>query len=127
MVRHMVLINLHPIDERFWDAPPAMEDVKFLAANNLSHRSPFLDGYYNGGLNNSFDKPMSFRAGGPTDNPINADMLSDSCFNIPVKMFNELTKSIIAEYPNYKMADNHDMDIDPQLSNQRYGIARSSQ
>ncbi len=32
------LINLHPIDERFWDTPPAMEDVKFLAANNLSHR-----------------------------------------------------------------------------------------
>jgi hypothetical protein len=105
------LINLHPIDERFWDAPPAMEDVKFLAANNLSHRSPFLDGYHKGEFNNKFDKPMSMRAWGS----VTEDMLPIPVINIPVKMFSELTKSIIAEYPNYKMADNHDMDIDPQL------------
>jgi hypothetical protein len=105
------LINLHPIDERFWDNPPAMEDVVFLAANNLSHRSPFLDGYYNGEFNNVFDKPMSMRAWGD----ITDDMLPIPVENIPVKMFNDLTNSIIAEFPNYKKADNYDMDLDPLL------------
>jgi hypothetical protein len=105
------LINLHPINENFWDNPPAMEDVIFLAANNLSNRSPFLNDYYNGKVDGAGNKPLSRRAWGS----VTEDMLPIPVTNIPVKMFNDLTKSIIAEYPNYKMADNHDMDLDPQL------------
>lgn len=105
------LINLHPIDERFWDDPPAMEDIKFLAANNLSHRSPFLDAYHNGEYNPVGDKPISNRAWGD----ITDDMLPIFVENIPVKMFNDLTLGIIDQYAGYKEADNHDMDIDPEL------------
>ncbi len=35
--------------------------------------------------------------------------------NVPVKMFNDLTLEIIDQYAGYKEADNHDMDIDPDL------------
>ncbi len=105
------IINLHPIDERFWDAPPAMEDVIFLAANNISHRSPFLDDYYNGEYNNVGDKPISNRAWGD----ITDDMLPILVTNIPVPMFNDLTMGIIDEYAGYKVADNHDMDLDPDM------------
>lgn len=105
------IINLHPIDERFWDNPPSMDDVKFLAANNLSYRSPFLDSYYNGGYNTVGDKPISNRAwGGITD-----DQLPIFVENVPVKMFSELTEDIIEQNAGYKEADNHDMDIDPEL------------
>ncbi len=105
------IINLHPIDERFWDTPPAMEDVIFLAANNISHRSPFLDGYYKGEFNTVGDYPISNRAWGD----VTDDMTPILVTNIPIPMFNELTTGIIDQYAGYKMADNHDMDLDPDM------------
>ena len=105
------LINLHPIDDRFWDTPPAMEEIQFLAANNLSHRSPFLDAYYNGEYNTVGDKPISNRAWGD----ITEDQLPIFVENVPLKMFNDLTLSIIDQYAGYKEADNHDMDLDPEM------------
>lgn len=105
------LINLHPIDDKFWDNPPAIADVKFLAANNLSYFSPFLDGYYAGEFNTVGNKPISNRAWGS----VTADMLPIFVENVPVKLFNDLTLGIINDNANYKIADNHDRDLDPKM------------
>jgi hypothetical protein len=108
------LIGIDPIVTALWkwDPAPAMEDIKFLASNNLSHRSPFFDKYYSGGWNTfGFGKPISNRAWGS----VTADMLPIPVENIPVPLIGIVAQGVIDQYDNIIALDNYDMTIDPQL------------
>lgn len=108
------LIGIDPIVPALWkwDPAPAMEDIKFLASNNLSHRSPYFDSYYTGGWNNlGFGKPISNRAWGS----VTADMLPIPVENIPVPLIGIVAQGVIDQYVNIIALDNYDMTIDPLL------------
>ncbi len=94
------------------DPPPAMEDVKFLASNNLLYFSPFLTGYYNGERNDKYDVPASNRSWSLN---VSDEDLPIPVSNIPVPLISDRTQGLLDAYPNFRADNNYDNDTDPQL------------
>ncbi len=114
------LINLMRPSESHWElafpgtTAPTVDDVTFLAANNLNFTSPFLDNYYNGGFNDTADYPVSmvdwsFATGIGLPGPPQVVQ------NIPAMFFSPSTDSLITEYPAIKASTNH-IQVDPDMN-----------
>ncbi len=113
------LINLmHPTTQRweiaFPDDPaPTIDDVKFLASNNLSFTSPFLDSYYKGEFNDSLNVPIS-----KVDWGFSADaglpLPPHAVGNVPARFFSNMTDTIAENHDNVKIDQIHDQ-VDPGM------------
>lgn len=115
------IINLMRPDKGVWElafpgtTAPTMDDVKFLASDNLNFHSPFLDKYYNGEFNDSLNSPISkvdwgFAAGAGLPVP------PHPVVNIPARFFGPSVDSLVSEYPDgVKLMDNHN-EVDPDLT-----------
>lgn len=91
-----------------------VDDVKFMASNNLTFTSPFLDNYYSGGLNDIADHPISYTnwdaaTGQGWDGPPHV------VTNIPARMFGPSLDSLVELYDGVKVMDNHDQ-VDPMMN-----------
>lgn len=108
------LILADTINPSLWiiDPAPSMDEVKFLASNNLSYYSPFLSGYYNGEFNDEFDVPASNR---PWSMAVNDEDLPIPVSNIPVPLLSQRAVNLIDTYPGFKADNNYDNDTDPQM------------
>jgi hypothetical protein len=114
------LVNLmHPSKDR-WElafpgqAAPTIDDVKFLASDNLNFTSPFLDNYYSGGLNDTTGFPISkvdwgFSAAAGLPLP------PHQVVNIPARFTSNMTDTIAAAHDNVKIMDNH-IQVDPEMN-----------
>ncbi|MCK5693128.1 MAG: T9SS type A sorting domain-containing protein [Bacteroidales bacterium] len=94
-------------------AAPTIDDVKFLASNNLAFTSPFLDNYYAGGLNDTTAFPVSYTdwnnaTGQGWDGP------PHEVGNNPTRMFSAITDTLIADYAGIIASDNH-WEVDPGM------------
>jgi len=114
------LINLmHPNDTvwtlAFPDEPaPTIDDVKFMASNNLNFTSPYLDNYYGGGLNDTTDFPISkvdwgFSASAGLPLP------PHQVVNIPARFTSNMTDTIAENHENVKIMDNF-IQNDPDMA-----------
>ncbi len=114
------LVNLMHPDKEVWElafpgeTAPTIDDVKFMASNNLNFTSPFLDNYYNGGLNDSTDFPISktdwgFAAAAGLPLP------PHEVVNIPARFTSNMTDTIATAHANVKIMDNH-IQVDPVMA-----------
>lgn len=93
---------------------PAIEDVKWMAANNVHFTSPFLDNYYNGGFNDTADYPVSL-----VDWGFSADaglpLPPHKVGNVPARFTSPLTDTLVDMYEGIKMGSNH-IQVDPGMN-----------
>jgi hypothetical protein len=112
---------MHP-DKEVWelafpdDAAPTIDDVKFMASNNLNYTSEYLDNYYSGGLNDTtgLNYPISkvdwgFAAAAGLPLP------PHQVVNIPARFTSNMTDTIAANHDNVKIMDNH-IQVDPMMN-----------
>jgi hypothetical protein len=114
------LIDIMEPTQQYWEnafgagSTPAIEDIKWMASNNLSFTSPFLDKYYRGEFNDVADHPISnidwgFSAAAglalPKPHPV---------VNIPTMFFSHITEGLIETYNGIK-ADNNHHNVDPLM------------
>jgi len=113
------LINLMHPDQDVWElgfpgeTAPTIDDVVFLASNNLNFTSPFLDNYYTGGFNDSLDVPISkvdwgFSAAAGLKLPPHA------VGNIPARFTSNMTDTIAENHDGVKIFGNH-IQVDPGM------------
>lgn len=114
------IINLMRPSKEVWElafpgmSAPTEADLKFLASDNLTFTSPFLDKYYNGEFNDSLNQPISkvdwgFSAAAGLPLP------PQGVVNIPARFFGPSVDSLVAEYPeSVILMDNHDQ-VDPDM------------
>ncbi len=109
------VLNLMEMNENAWTlghgAVPAMEDVKWMASNNLHFTSPFLDKYYTGGYGDGEAYPVSYLDWGVlpegTTFPLEVK-------NIPAMFMSEKTQELIDTYPGILAESNH-IQVDPEM------------
>ncbi len=114
--------NLDTIDANLWTLGhgyvPAMEDVKWLSANNLHFTSPYLDKYYAGDYNTVANYPLSNRDWGflppGTSLPTQVE-------NVPPAFITAKTQTLIDNYAGVKAINNYDNTKDPLMKTK--GIA----
>lgn len=117
------LVNLMHPDKGIWElafpgkAAPTIDDVKFLASNNLNFTSPFLDNYYSGGLNDTtgLNYPISkvdwgFAAAAGLPLP------PHQVVNIPARFTSNMTDTIAANHDNVKIMDDNHILVDPEMN-----------
>jgi hypothetical protein len=118
------LVNLMHPDKGIWElafpgkTAPTIDDVKFMASNNLNFTSPYLDKYYTGGLNepdttgltypvSKVDWGFAAAAGLP--------LPPHQVVNIPARFTSNMTDTIAANHDNVKIMDNH-IQVDPKMA-----------
>ncbi len=93
---------------------PAIEDVKWMAANNVHFTSPFLDNYYNGGFSDTTDYPVSW-----VDWGFSADaglaLPPHPVGNVPARFTSPMTDTLVDMYPGIILATNH-IQVDPGMN-----------
>jgi len=114
------IINLMRPSKNVWElafpgtTAPTAADIKFLASDNLTFTSPFLDKYYNGEFNDSLNQPISkvdwgFSAAAGLPLP------PQGVVNIPARFFGPSVDSLVSEFPeSIIVTDNHDQ-VDPDM------------
>ena len=120
-VQSGVIDLMEPIPE-YWEAGsgvgsrPAMEDVIWMASNNLHFTSPYLDKYYRGEFNDVGDYPISNIDWGISTS-YGLDLpLPHPVENVPPRFFSAKTDSLINLYDGVK-ADNNYIQVDPEMVN----------
>ncbi|MCP4310645.1 MAG: T9SS type A sorting domain-containing protein [Bacteroidetes bacterium] len=93
---------------------PTIDDVKFLASNNLTFTSPFLNNYYEGGLNDSLDVPISY-TNWDAATGLGWDGPPQRVSNIPAMMFGPSLDSLIGLYDGVVANDNYPQ-MDPDMT-----------
>jgi hypothetical protein len=109
------VLNLMEMNENAWTlghgAVPAMEDVKWMASNNIHFTSPFLNKYYNGEYGDGQAYPVSY---------INWSVLpAETTYplrvkNIPPMFMSEKTQDLVDTYPGI-VAESNLIQVDPQM------------
>ncbi len=93
---------------------PAIEDVKWMAANNVHFTSPFLDNYYEGGFSDTTDVPVSW---------VDWGFSADAGFALPPHLVGNnptiftspMTDTLIDMYEGIKISTNH-IGVDPGMN-----------
>jgi len=114
------IVNLMRPNVENWElghgvgSAPAMEDVKWMAANNVHFTSPFLDNYYNGGFSDTTDVPVSH-----VDWGFSADaglaLPPHLVGNNPTIFTSPMTDTLIDMYEGVKVSTNH-IGVDPGMN-----------
>jgi hypothetical protein len=109
------VLNLMEMNENAWTlghgAVPAMEDVKWMASNNIHFTSPFLNKYYNGEYGDGQAYPVSY---------INWAVLpAETVYplqvkNIPPMFMSEKTQDLVDTYPGI-VAESNLIQVDPEM------------
>ncbi len=114
------LIDLMEPTQQYWEnafgegATPAIADIKWMASNNLSFTSPFLDKYYNGEFNDEGDYPISnIDWGFSADAGLTLPM-PHPVVNVPTMFFSHITQALIETHAGIKADNNHD-NVDPDM------------
>ena len=114
------LVNLMIPNDTVWtnawpgEAAPTIDDVKFMASNNLTYTSEYLDNYYAGGLNDTTDFPISkvdwgFSAAAGLPLP------PHEVVNNPTRFTSHMTDTIAENHDNVKLSDNS-IGVDPGMA-----------
>jgi hypothetical protein len=93
---------------------PAIEDVKWMASNNVHFTSPFLDNYYGGGFSDTTDVPVSW-----VDWGFSADaglaLPPHLVGNVPARFTSPMTDTLVDMYPGIILSTNH-IQVDPGMN-----------
>ena len=114
------LVNLMHPSKDHWElafpgeTAPTIDDVKFMASNNLNFTSPFLDNYYSGGLNDTTDFPVSYTDWGFAA-AAGLPVPPHQVVNLPARFTSNMTDTIAENHDNVKIMDNH-IQVDPGMA-----------
>lgn len=112
------LIDLMEPTQQYWEnafgegSTPALEDIKWMASNNVNFTSPYLDKYYNGEFNDVGDYPISnIDWGFSADAGLELTM-PHPVVNVPPMLFSHITQDLIETYSGIIANNNYDNDLD---------------
>jgi len=109
------VLNLMEMNANAWTlghgSVPAMEDVKWMASNNLHFTSPFLNKYQTGGYGDGKPYPVSYLDWGvlPAGTTFPLEVK-----NVPPMFMSEKTQQLVDQYPGIVAESNH-IQVDPLM------------